>query len=96
MEAFPGTVIGVIYAFVMLAATIVLRLTRFFNGSITSKAYLRVTTFLTLVVCILMVAVEEGPVLGAWVILFFVGFQIIAIVTSYLAPRDLRSATEKH
>lgn len=86
----PGIIVGVIYALVMLGATVVLRRTEFFNGSITAKAYLRVTTLLTLVVCILMIALEEGPVLGAWVILFFMGFQLIAIVTSYLAPKDPR------
>lgn len=95
MEAFPGIVVGVIYAFVMLAATHVLRRTRFFKGNITPKAYLRASMFLTLVVCILMMVVEDPPITGAWLILFFMGFQIIAIVTSYLAPEDHRHAAKE-
>lgn len=88
MLAFPGVVVGVIYAFVMLAATHVLRRTKFFDGNITPKTYLRASMFLTLVMCILMMTVEDPPISGAWLILFFMGFQIIAIVTSYLAPED--------
>lgn len=95
MLAFPGVIVGVIYALVMLAVTVVLRRTKFFNGSITPKTYLRVTTLLTLAVCILMMVVEEPPILGAWLLLFFMGFQLIAIVTSYLAPEDHRHAAEE-
>ncbi len=95
MEAFPGAVLGIIYAFAMLAATHVLRRTKFFKGNITPKTYLRASMFLTLVMCILMIAVEDPPISGAWLILFFMGFQIIAIVTSYLAPEDHRHAAEE-
>ncbi|WP_312978565.1 hypothetical protein [Corynebacterium sp.] len=95
MLAFPGVVVGVIYAFVMLAATVALRRTKFFKGNITPQAYLRASMFLTLVMCILMMTVEEPPISGAWLVLFFMGFQIIAIVTSYLAPEDHRHAAEE-
>lgn len=95
MTAFPGAVLGVIYDFMMLAATHVLRRTRFFKGNITPKTYLRASMFLTLVVCVLMLTVEEPPVSGAWLIFFFMGFQIIAIVTSYLAPEDPRPSAEE-
>lgn len=94
MTLSPGIIVGVIYPLVMLGATVVLRRTEFFNGSITAKAYLRVTTLLTLVVSIFMIALSEGSVLGAWVILFFMGFQVIAIVTSYLTPEDPRLLAE--
>ncbi|MBC2681279.1 hypothetical protein [Corynebacterium anserum] len=46
----------------------------------------------TLALSVLLVIFDEGLKDGAWAIFFFIGFQTIALVTSYLLPdeRDTR------
>lgn len=90
MALFPGVVLGIVYACVMLAATHVLRRTKFFKGNITPKTYLRVTMILSLAMCVFMLIVDHSMRSGPWIILFLVGFQAVAVVTSYLAPEEQR------
>ena len=48
--------------------------------------YLRVSVFLTLALCIIELIVDPGQKSGAWLVFFFLGFQIIVLLTSFFPP----------
>lgn len=45
---------------------------------------------LSLAMCVFMLIVDHSMRSGPWIILFLVGFQAVAVVTSYLAPEEQR------
>lgn len=94
MTAFPGIVLGVIFSFVLIAINYAL--VRFSQGGkrISPKNFLRASIVATLALAVLPLIFDEGLKDGAWAIFFFIGFQTIALVTSFFLPdeRDSPSA----
>ncbi|WP_312978567.1 hypothetical protein [Corynebacterium sp.] len=86
LYALPGLVVGTWYAGAMLILTLILGRTKRFRGSITPVVYLRVSMFLVLALCTADVIVEPGQESGPWLFFFFLGFQIIVLLTSFFPP----------
>lgn len=88
MTAFPGIVLGVIFSFVLVAINYAL--VRFSRGKkrISPKIFLRVSILATLALAVLPLIFDEGLKDGAWAIFFFIGFQTIALVTSFFLPDE--------
>lgn len=94
MYAIPGLVVGLWYAGAMLILSLILGRTKRFRGRITPAAYLRVSMFLTLIVCMFIITVDGEQNPKGRLIFFFIGFQIIVILTSYFPPEEQHSAGE--
>lgn len=86
MYALPGLVLGFWYAGAMLILSLILGRTKRFKGSITPAVYLRVSVFLVLAMCIIDLIVDPSQKSGGWLVFFFLGFQIIVLLTSYFPP----------
>lgn len=64
MEALPGAGLGGLYAFVMIMATVFLRLlsrAKIFTVTITAKTYLRGSILVTLALCIVVPRSHRAP-----------------------------------
>ncbi len=95
MTALHGIVFGGVYLFVMLMATVFLRLlsrAKIFTVTITAKTYLQVSILVALALCVVGLVLEPNQESGPWLFFFLLGFQIIVLVTSYLEPFNRRPA----
>ena len=99
MEALPGAGLGGLYAFVMIMATVFLRLlsrAKIFTVTITAKTYLRGSILVTLALCIVLPLIDDNFVAtGSWLIFFLTGFHVVVFATSYLEPLNRRPAEEE-
>ncbi|WP_145942636.1 hypothetical protein [Corynebacterium glyciniphilum] len=90
-----GLIFGGLYLFVMLMAVVGLRLlsrAKIFTATITAKTYLRGSVLVALALCVVDLILEPNQESGPWLIFFLLGFQIIALATSYLEPFNRRPA----
>lgn len=86
LVAMPGFVLGLGYAGAMLFLTLILGHTKRFVGSITPVVYLRVSMFLVLALCTLLLILEPDQTSGGWAVLILAGFQISVLLTSFFPP----------
>lgn len=86
LVAMPGFVLGIMYAGAMFILTLILNCTDRFKDSITPTLYLRGGLLVTLALCLLDLILEPGQESGPWLIFFFLGFQIVVILTSFFPP----------
>ena len=98
MEALPGAGLGGLYAFVMIMATVGLRLlsrAKILTVTITAKTYLRGSILVTLALCIVVPLIDDTFVAtGSWLIFFLTGFHVFVFATSYMEPFNRRPAAE--
>ncbi len=86
LVAMPGFVLGIGYAGAMLFLTLILGHTKRFVGSITPVVYLRVSMFLVLALCTLLLILEPDQTSGGWNVVILAGFQIAVLLTSFFPP----------
>lgn len=92
MTAFPGIVLGIIFSFTLIVLNYSIVKFSKNRGSVSAKNFLRLSIVATFVLATLVLIFDEGLRDGAWAIFFFIGFQFVTLVTSFLLSDERNSA----